>query len=173
MNWEAIGAVGEIVGALAVVGTLAYLATQIKYARLAASDASRQNRAQGVLDLESIYLNNSEFRSAWDKAEGVEADEIAADIAGRLNLTTEEARLVIRGAGSWAWLHWAQFRSIKTEKDELELENIIRAFYSSLPMSVVWRHHPWFTQRFEAEFVAWVNSILSSSSISQDSAGGA
>jgi hypothetical protein len=30
MNWEAIGAVGEIVGALAVVVTLAYLAIQIR-----------------------------------------------------------------------------------------------------------------------------------------------
>ena len=30
MNWEAIGAVGELVGALAVVMTLAYLALQIR-----------------------------------------------------------------------------------------------------------------------------------------------
>ena len=30
MNWEAIGAIGEIVGAAAVVGTLAYLAMQIR-----------------------------------------------------------------------------------------------------------------------------------------------
>jgi len=30
MNWDAIGAVGEIVGALAVVATLAYLALQVR-----------------------------------------------------------------------------------------------------------------------------------------------
>ncbi len=30
MNWEAIGAIGEIVGALAVLATLYYLAIQIK-----------------------------------------------------------------------------------------------------------------------------------------------
>ena len=30
MNWEAAGAIGEIVGAVAVVGSLAYLAVQIK-----------------------------------------------------------------------------------------------------------------------------------------------
>ncbi len=30
MNWEAIGAVGEVVGALGVVTTLAYLATQVR-----------------------------------------------------------------------------------------------------------------------------------------------
>ena len=32
MNWEAIGAVGEIVGALGVISSLAYLASQIRTA---------------------------------------------------------------------------------------------------------------------------------------------
>ena len=31
MNWDAIRAVGEIVGAVAVVGTLGYLALQIRH----------------------------------------------------------------------------------------------------------------------------------------------
>ncbi len=30
MNWDAIGAIGEIIGALAVIATLAYLAVQVK-----------------------------------------------------------------------------------------------------------------------------------------------
>ena len=30
MNWEAIGALGEVVGAIAVVLTLAYLAIQVR-----------------------------------------------------------------------------------------------------------------------------------------------
>ena len=33
MNWEAIGAIGEIVGALAVVLTLGYLANQVRHAK--------------------------------------------------------------------------------------------------------------------------------------------
>ena len=33
LNWEAIGAVGEILGAMGVIITLAYLAVQIKYTR--------------------------------------------------------------------------------------------------------------------------------------------
>jgi hypothetical protein len=35
MNWEAVGAVGEILGAIAVLVTLIYLATQIKQHTLA------------------------------------------------------------------------------------------------------------------------------------------
>ena len=160
MNWEAVGAIGEIVGAIAVIATLAYLATQIRYARLAASDSSRQHRAQGIMDMELTYLNNSEFRAAWDKGEGAEAERITRDIAKELNLSIEEARLVVRGASGWAWLHWAQFRSIKTEADTLELENIVREFYGAPPMSVVWTKHPWFAERFDDGFVSWVNAVL-------------
>ena len=40
MNWEAIGAVGEIVGAIAVIATLIYLAIQIKGSARAARSAA-------------------------------------------------------------------------------------------------------------------------------------
>jgi hypothetical protein len=39
MNWEAIGAIGEVVGAIAVVATLGYLAVQTRHAR----DATEAN----------------------------------------------------------------------------------------------------------------------------------
>ena len=44
MNWEAIGAVGEIVGALGVVVTLAYLASQIR-------TQNRESRLTAVTEL--------------------------------------------------------------------------------------------------------------------------
>lgn len=31
MNWDAIGAVGEVLGAVAVIATLAYLAVQVRH----------------------------------------------------------------------------------------------------------------------------------------------
>lgn len=42
MNWEALEAVGEIVGAVAVLATLLYLATQIRNQNQQARDANRQ-----------------------------------------------------------------------------------------------------------------------------------
>lgn len=43
MNWEAIGAIGEIIGALAVIGSLLYLASQIKVAaKIATSQSQRE-----------------------------------------------------------------------------------------------------------------------------------
>ena len=44
MNWDAIGGIGEIVGATAVVVTLAYLAVQIKHStKLAQSNAHERS----------------------------------------------------------------------------------------------------------------------------------
>ncbi|MDA1372383.1 MAG: hypothetical protein O2971_16680 [Proteobacteria bacterium] len=58
MNWEAIGAIGEILGAFAVVATLVYLATQIRYAKEAASDANRIARATGVREFNLAMATN-------------------------------------------------------------------------------------------------------------------
>ena len=42
MNWEALGAIGEIVGAIAVVLTLGYLAVQIRQSNRSSRAAARQ-----------------------------------------------------------------------------------------------------------------------------------
>jgi hypothetical protein len=42
MNWEAIGSIGEIVGAIAVLASLAYLATQIRANTKSMETSSRQ-----------------------------------------------------------------------------------------------------------------------------------
>ena len=54
MNWEAVGAVGETVGAFAVVATLIYLAIQTKQTRQAVE-------ANGFLSTMEIY---SRWRTA-------------------------------------------------------------------------------------------------------------
>jgi hypothetical protein len=54
MNWEAIGA-------LAVVATLVYLATQVRYAKQAAADQNRLTRANGVREIALVALGAVHF----------------------------------------------------------------------------------------------------------------
>ena len=68
MNWDAIGAVGEIAGAIAVVLSFIYLSTQIK----ASTEATDENAIPNVLDLTSNWL-------------------------GRLGSDTEVASLFVKG----------------------------------------------------------------------------
>lgn len=53
MNWEAIGAIGETLGAAGVIATLVYLAVQIRDSNRVAEDASFENKL--ALGIASIH----------------------------------------------------------------------------------------------------------------------
>lgn len=159
MTVEELGSIGELVAALATVATLAYLATQIRYARLAASDASRQARAESVREMQLTSLNNREFRDAWNKSDPETAARIGA-LSERLGVSVDEAGLVWHGGCAWTFIHWSQYRSMKTPEDHQELENLVRNFYSIPPMVVLWKHDPLIRALLDPDFVAWVDGIL-------------
>lgn len=161
------GAIGEIVGGVAVVVTLIYLATQIRYARLAASDASRQGRAQGVRDLLLAVIHNAEYREAWWKADP-DSESLMAIIAEELKVSPSDANLVWNGCCAWAFTHWAQYRSMKTAEDERELENLVFAFYSRPPMGPVWKHSELLRGLLDPGFVTWVDRVLAESQDGRD-----
>ena len=153
------GAIGEVVGSIAVVVTLGYLATQIRYARLAASDASRQARSSGVIAMQQMEISNADYRKAWAKAD-TDSGPRHEELAERLGVTADEANLVWAGCCAWTYLHWAQFRAMKTEEDHIELESLVSAFYSRTPMVVVWNHDPLLKAMVDPDFVTWVDSVL-------------
>ena len=48
MNWEAIGAIGELIGAMAVVITLVFLAIQVRYSTKSMDESNRLQRAAAI-----------------------------------------------------------------------------------------------------------------------------
>ena len=157
MNWDAIGSIGEIVGAAAVVLTLAYLAVQVRHAKEAAADVSRLNRGIGVRELLMRKVSDDELRESWIKAEG-SADSYGR-IAEALGVAPEQGSKIEYDCQCWFWLHWAHWASTKTDADLDELKHIIAGFYSSPPMSTVWALSP-NVQLLEPEFVRFVNSAI-------------
>ena len=70
VNWEAVSAIGEIVGAIAVVVTLAYLAVQIRQNTQVARSTARQAITQTTIDSSTrdctrFWLYES---TPWDQA---------------------------------------------------------------------------------------------------------
>ena len=72
MNWEALGAIGEVLGSVMIIATLFYLANQIRHSERATSaemklriieEVNQQNR--------DVYLNPelAELIAAWRKPE--------------------------------------------------------------------------------------------------------
>ena len=86
MDWDAIGAIGEILGALAVVATLFYLAKQIRQNSASLDRANDYAQASSVHDINSLYIQvfaplsqNSELAEVYKKAlEGAELDPVEA-----------------------------------------------------------------------------------------------
>jgi len=156
---QELGSLGELIAALATVATLVYLATQIRYARLAASDVSRQARAESVREMQLISINNHEFREAWNKADPGSGARMK-NLSDRLGISVKEAELVWHGCCAWTFIHWSQYRSIKTAEDQNELENLVREFYSISPMVVLWNDDPLIRALLDPGFVDWVDGIL-------------
>jgi len=86
MNWEAVGAIGEVFGALVVVGTLLYLALQIRQnSNLAKADY--YNKAQmGFSSFRSMVNAHPQVFLKMSKLESLSEEEeiIASNICGEL-----------------------------------------------------------------------------------------
>ncbi len=90
MNWEAVGAIGEIVGAIAVVGTLFFLIAQLRQNTQAMEESNRLERvaamdrhAESVRAWRGAIAENNDLAQIWLKAL---QDEEVTDLEGvRLN----------------------------------------------------------------------------------------
>ena len=93
LNWEAIGAIGEIGGAIAVVVTLAYLALQVRESRKATLADVYQTRAHSRgAPLLQVALNSPTFHKTLFRFEtNLENEGLDAAIA---DLSDEERYLV-------------------------------------------------------------------------------
>jgi hypothetical protein len=73
MNWDAAGALGEIIGATAVVVSVIYLAVQIRSARADSASAATASVVEGFSRWRSTILQNTDVAEALTKANRQEA----------------------------------------------------------------------------------------------------
>ena len=67
MNWEAIGAIGEIVGAMAVVTTLIYLAIQMRVNTAEIQQSSTHSTLVGRAESLRFLASDGEISALWWK----------------------------------------------------------------------------------------------------------
>ena len=75
MNWEAIGAIGQVVGAFAVVISVVYLAVQVRRNTEQLEQQSRQHEFASLVAIESCFTQfrsmisqNEQVASVWHRA---------------------------------------------------------------------------------------------------------
>ncbi len=74
MNWDAVAAVGEMIGALAVVASLAYLAMQIRHNTREVEETNRAHELNTLSDIAGRFthfrtqiINDAEVASIWQR----------------------------------------------------------------------------------------------------------
>lgn len=80
MNWDAIAATGSILGSIAVIGTIFYLAMEVRHAVAVSKAATQQAAAQMTIDSFAVTLDSQVLSVASRKAtagEPLSPDELS------------------------------------------------------------------------------------------------
>ena len=148
MNWDAIGAIGEIIGATAVVASLVYLAVQIQ-------SQNRESRMSSMHDISVGYRDNLAamaevdasdlFTKAFDDYDSLTRAETLRLIAGvsRNYRVWEEAFLLYQSG-------YLEKRTWETMLRQFSGYASVRPFYE------VWAMRK---QYFDEEFQEFVDSL--------------
>ena len=96
MNWEEVGAIGQVLGSIAVFVTLGYLAIQVKHSRQDARRALSQGRGEANRDVLALQCDER-INRLFDKANvvlGAPPSTFASALMEQVGLTSEEATLL-------------------------------------------------------------------------------
>ena len=92
MNWDAIGAVAELVGAIAVVMTLLYLAVQIRQSNRLSRFQSARDVFEQINDNNRLVVENQDLRMLasknFDSLKNEESKQLSVFVARQLNAFT-------------------------------------------------------------------------------------
>ncbi len=151
MNWEALGAIGEILGAIGVIATLAYLAVQI-----------RQNTRAIRGSTLSALTQHQQFEIHW-------SSELAGPLQRAIHrpdeMSEEDVWQVSELFTAFFVARQNEFSQYKQgllgEEDWKSRESIIR-----VTLGIEWAQHWWLTfgkDYFTTEFVELVGRIVDAS----------
>jgi hypothetical protein len=128
VNWDAVGALGEVLGAIIVLATLFYLSRQIRHNADALDQANRYARASSVHESNSLFVQifsqlgqNAELAAIYRRA-----------LAGELLDDDESVRFAAFVNTYFAWLE-ATYAQVA---EELSVLNVLKESRSDLEFAL-------------------------------------
>jgi len=165
MNWDAIGAIGQVLGSVAVFVTLGYLAVQVRHARSEARRALSQSRGDAFRAMLAIECDphirgiDVRLRSAL-RPEGYPGDKLAA-LSEQTGMSHEE--IVTMFWKEYGW--WIYRVGIMSHIDDLPVmerfmfDNAVRSAYGN-PGPGRTFYESMFKQRSHPDSVRYVDNLL-------------
>ena len=147
MNWAAIGAVGEVAGAIAVVATLFYLASQIKQNTSATMAESRRAALEGGHTILFTMVENPKIVADIIKS-GPLNDEERIRLSAFLFATLRNSEFA-----------WGQYREGAIDREQWATENNVIQFVFDTQRTRDWWNHIG-RGPFGTEFTVFIENIL-------------
>ena len=149
MNWDAIAAVGELLGAAGVIVSLLYLASQLRQNTVAVKTASAADAAKNMREITGPFLRSPEMSGlisrGFEDPASLGEDEKAWVINAVFNLLR-----------SWETLHF-QYTHGHAERETFEsYERLYRQYLASPLLSEYWALRQGL---FTTRFVSYVNGL--------------
>ena len=134
MNWDAIGAIGEIIGAAAVVASLLYLAVQTR-------TNAKALRANAIWDAETIFGTANLSHAANPEWAALLGRALVSDASMDDFSPTEQSQLqfTVRGALQYFQAQWSLFEEGLLPKEIWERRRrFVRGFIELPVVKVIW-----------------------------------
>ena len=163
MNWEAIGAIGEILGAAAVVVSLIYLATQVRQNTKVARSSTRHGITTSVMlggqtMVESEYLVPLLVRQQ-------NGDELSDE--GYLRLQA----FAFMTTRNWENIHYQFLSGMLTKSEWAAFRQNLKALYQNEIWQDYWaREQDIYTEAFRNEIESILLEISSGDTVAESSA---
>jgi len=130
MNWDAIGAIAELLGAVGVIGSLIYLATQVKTSTIASSVESKLRTTEFLVNFQDMLIANPQMHEVMLRGR--------RDVE---NLSKEEYMIFSNMAQKAFWYFSATYfqkrKNAVDEADWFEVQAIIN-YWTSAPGAYHW-----------------------------------
>lgn len=152
MNWEAIGAIGEIIGAIAVVASLVYLATQIRQSTKVARSATRQAIAESAQRLGQDLMDDTGM-----------AEILVRHINGEEISAVEKIRLqarCYRDMRHWENIHYQMSEGLISEDQWKGFRKNLRILFGIQAYCDYWEHESeLYSESFRKEVEAVIDTL--------------
>lgn len=143
MNWDAVSAIGQLIGSLVVLVTLMYLAIQVRHAERTMRRAIRQERFQAVRELLLNRANSGELSRgilSVNGALGAPTPRFVDVVVQRASISPEVAFALLFEQMAW----WQYRQHVLADLDELppgerrDFELAVRSHYAPNTIGALW-----------------------------------
>lgn len=153
MNWDALGAIGEVFGSLLVLATLVYVAIQTRDLNKQSQAEARYTFVDAVADINMVIAQNKETASVWRR--GLESTD-SLDVDERMQFFM----LIGQYVNLWSVMHQLYEDNLLPQTQWAIVKNDVTSILGSSGGMYFWKNGG--EAAFDKSFVDFVRTELES-----------